>query len=41
MKNQQPKKIEGVEYHQHRGDDLTVLRGVEYKMKSRGPRTDP
>ena len=48
MKNQQPRKIE-VEYHQHSGDDLpsaddsdvTVLRGVVYKMKSRGPRTDP
>jgi len=39
--------IREVEYHQHRGDgllhelDMTVLRGVVYKMKSIGSRTDP
>jgi len=37
--------IREVEYHQHRFGvaaelDMTVLRGVAYKMKSRGPRTD-
>jgi len=38
--------IREVEYHQHRvgwfaeESDMTALRGVVYKMKSRGPRTD-